>query len=55
MNAHDPAAHHAAAEHEPTVKDPVLGMNVIPGKAKGGSYAFGGRLSLLQPEVPREA
>jgi Cu+-exporting ATPase len=40
---HDPNSHHGH-EHVPptTVKDPVCGMTVTPGSAKGGSHVHAG-------------
>ena len=37
---HQSGAHHGSATA--AVRDPVCGMEVVPGRAMGGSYAFGG-------------
>ena len=34
---------HDELRHAPPVKDPVCGMDVVPGRSKGGSYTFEGR------------
>jgi Cu+-exporting ATPase len=42
MNMDHGHHHHVEAEPAATVKDPVCGMNVVPGKAKGGSATHAG-------------
>ncbi len=34
---------HDELRHAPPVKDPVCGMDVVPGRSKGGNYTFEGR------------
>jgi len=45
MNQRQSSAHQTldGEPHPPGAKDPVCGMDVVPGQAKGGSYAYQGR------------
>ncbi|HEX4802620.1 MAG TPA: heavy metal-binding domain-containing protein, partial [Myxococcaceae bacterium] len=45
MNQRESSAHQTreGEPHSPRARDPVCGMDVVPGQAKGGSYTYQGR------------